>query len=87
MDDDYEGQDSSIIAASRNWVEITPHDTDKVTHFFKSIAVGGTGGPVVMKGTDGTAATFYFNPGDIKPLSPSVVLATGTTATPIYGLK
>ena len=87
MQDDYEGQDNSIIAASRNWAEITPHDTDKVTHFFKSIAVGGTGGALVMKGEDGVSATFWFNPGDIKPLSPSIVLATGTDCTPIYGLK
>lgn len=86
MQDDYPGADKAILASSDDWEEITPHDTDELPTLYKAIAVGGTGGPVVMKGKSGNAATFYFSAGEIKPLRPKIVMATGTSATPIYGL-
>lgn len=86
-DDPFTGQDKGIQGGSKNWVTITPNDGTDLTFYPRAIAVGATAGPVVLTGLDGTDATFYFNAGEIKFLRPVRVKATGTTATPIIGLK
>lgn len=81
--DDYPETEESAIGASKSWAVITPDDDNDLAFVPKYIEVGATGGNVVCHDADGNAATFYFNPGEWKPIRPRRILATDTTATPI----
>lgn len=76
----------SISTATR-WPTITPHDTNRISTG-KPVAImcGATAGNVVIVDGDGNVATVPIEAGEIKQVQPLIVKATGTTATPIYGL-
>jgi hypothetical protein len=64
---------------------ITPHDTN--TQRAASLYTG-TGGAIAVKTEDGTTVTFASTAaGTILPIKVMQVLATGTAATSILGLR
>lgn len=82
-------QDAAIAAIAapivgRNFFEITPNDSADIATRPDGVFVGGAG-TIEMQGTDDNAATFTVAAGAILPVSPTRVLATGTTATGLVG--
>lgn len=80
-------KDTSYSAA-KNAYAVTPHDTNEIgTYEPKAIYVG-TGGTIVMKLVGDTASTTWTNvpDGALLPVRPSVILATGTTASDIIAI-
>lgn len=71
------------------WVAITPNNSADIPllNGRKPRSIYATGaGNIVITDTEGTDATIVFAAGEIKPLSPVRIKATGTTATGIIGL-
>jgi len=72
-----------IIATSV--AAVTPHDTNP--NVYNALWVGGTGN-VAVECANGSTATFTAVPaGVVLPVATARVLATGTTATLIVGMK
>lgn len=65
---------------------ITPSDSVALNPVPKSIYVGGAGN-IAVKGSDGNTATLAVTAGQTLALSPSYVMATGTTATGLVALN
>lgn len=81
------GGEQGYTGSSKGWQTLTPNDAADLAFWPIAIEVGSTGGTVVMQDADGNQSTFYFAAGQQKALRPVRILATGTTATPIIGLK
>ena len=85
-----EAKQDALIASvaepviGRNFFAITPNDSTDIATRPDGIFVGGAG-TIAMQGTDDNAATFTVPAGVTLPLSPTRILATGTTATGIVG--
>lgn len=76
----------STLAPATGAFAITPHDTNGLQAYTRSIYVGG-GGDVKVEMSDGTVVTFYdVIAGSILPVTARIVWATGTTATNLVGL-
>jgi hypothetical protein len=76
----FEGQ-SGLSAQGESWYDITPSDDVDLPHQPKAIHVSSEeGGQFTARGEDGEDATFYGNPGQIIPIRPKRILATGLTA-------
>lgn len=73
------------LGSAKRWFPITPDGNTDLTTIPDAVYVGGAG-DVVLKGSDGTNATFAATAGQVLPFSPTRVLATGTTATGLVGL-
>jgi len=73
------------LGSAKRWFPITPDGNTDLATIPDAVYVGGAG-DVVLKGSDGTNATFSATAGQILPLSPTRVLSTGTTATGLVGL-
>jgi hypothetical protein len=73
------------LGSAKRWFPITPDGNTDLATIPDAIYVGGAG-DVVLKGSDGTNATFAVTAGQVLPFSPTRVLATGTTATGLVGL-
>lgn len=65
---------------------ITPSDTNLLEPRPDGLLVNGAG-DVVIEDADGQQSTLKANAGGVLPVSPRRVLATGTTATGIHGLR
>ena len=74
------------LGTARRWFAITPDGNADLPVIPDAVTCEGEPGDVVLKGDDGENATFYFAKGQTRPLSPSRVLATGTSATGLIGL-
>ena len=86
--DPYNGAETSILAASKNWAALTPHDVNDFPFLPKAIAVGETPGTFVAVSEDNTTATFYGNAGQIIPIRPKRINAAALTAGMTFvGLK
>ena len=64
-------------------IEIIPHDTNEVPKC-RALFVGNGGGDVTIVDRKGTELT-YIGVDGILPVMPTIVMATGTTATNIIG--
>jgi hypothetical protein len=65
---------------------VTPHDTN--ANNFCALWVGGAGDVALQGASDSTPVTILAVPaGTLLPMAVKLVLATGTTATSIVGLK
>lgn len=73
------------LGSAKRWFPITPDGNTDLAPIPDAVYVGGAG-DVVLKGSDGTNATFAATAGQVLPFSPTRVLATGTTATGLVGL-
>ena len=73
------------LGSAKRWFPITPDGNTDLATIPDAIYVGGAG-DIVLKGSDGTNATFAVVAGQTYPFSPMRVLATGTTATGLIGL-
>jgi hypothetical protein len=66
---------------------ITPSDTVPIREPYKYLYVGGTG-DVRVREADGTLTTYSaLAAGSRLPISPSIIMLTGTTATNLIGEK
>lgn len=75
----------SVVAPAVGGAAVTKSDSTVVN--FRALYVGGAG-DVAVTGQDGNNVTFESVPaGSIIPICCTKVLATGTTATKIVGLK
>lgn len=77
----------TIEAPAKDFLAVTPHDTNAVANIeFRGLFVG-VSGDVVVKNQAGTAVTFKnCAQGVTQPISGSVVMSTNTTATDIVAL-
>ncbi len=66
------------------WNLITPSDVT-VLASIRTLFIGGAG-VVVLEDANGNTESFTVQDGQILPVAPMKVLATGTTATNIIGL-
>jgi hypothetical protein len=66
---------------------LTPHDTELLPFYPKAVVCGATAGTVVTVDKDGVEATYWLEAGQVLPVRPRRIKATGTTATPLIGLK
>ncbi len=69
------------------WVTLTPHNSNVLPFKPKGIHVGATAGTIVCVDEAGNESTFYGGAGAFLPIRPRIIKATGTTATPIIGLR
>ena len=69
-----------------NWHPITPSDTANIEPRCDGLWIGATG-DVRAEDAFGRIATFKCMGGTVLPISARRVLATGTTATNIVGLR
>lgn len=76
---------SDRMHAGLRWKAITPSDTDLVEPVPASI-VCAADGDLVLEGDDGNVETFTAIAGNVMPIQPRRILATGTTATGIVGI-
>ena len=70
-------------AIARDMAPITPHNTNP--NKFHGIKVKGNAGNVVVVTEKGETRTIPMAAGEVEPISVVQVLATGTTATGIWG--
>lgn len=83
---DFKHHQSGLTAPARKGFAITPHNTTPLAVTPRAIYVGGAGN-IVITGLDGVDFTLVAVPvGSIVPVMPSLVKATGTTATNLVGL-
>lgn len=78
---------SSNLSVARGVFAVTPHDTNKLPASARALYVG-VGGDIAPVAADGSSAVFKDVPqGSIFPVECTGVLATGTTASWLVGLK
>jgi hypothetical protein len=71
---------------ARSFKTITPHDTDGVAAGCRALWIGGEG-DISVTDKSGEVTVFTAVPaGTMLPISPKLIMATGTTATPIIAL-
>lgn len=87
QEDKFEGHAKSRESPGEEWAVITPHDTDKLAFLPKFLYIGATAGTVTVKSRSGVQATFHAAAGQRLDIRPDVIMATGTTATPIIAIK
>jgi hypothetical protein len=85
MSDPYATHYHGVESPSKRWAAITPHDTTALALLPKQI-VALVAGNVTVVGDEGTSAVFKLNAGVPLAIRPSIVKATGTTATGIVAL-
>lgn len=66
---------------------VTPSDANALPQAARGLLVGGTAGNIVLKcHRNGASVTIAVAAFQLLPVNAHQVLATGTTATPIYAL-
>jgi hypothetical protein len=86
MADRYRGKSYDLGDPAVTAFAVTPHDTNELTEFCRSLYVGGAGNLAVTT-AEGDVVTFVAVPvGTIIPVRCSHVMATNTTATNIVAL-
>lgn len=85
--DDFGVYQTGLDAPASKAAAITPNDSADLAFATRAIYVGGAGNLAVQMQLDG-AVTFVAVPaGSILPIRVARVLATGTTATNLIGLR
>ena len=86
--DEYPGQNGAVESYSDRFELISPNDGADLPRIYKAIVCGGTGGAVVCQDRDGTQVTAFAVAGmPLQGIRPKRILATGTVATPLIGIK
>ena len=80
---------NSLISQAEAWEVLTPSDSIDFTNVPKAIAISSaTGGQFIAVDEEGNTAPFYGNPGQIIPIRPTRINATGMTPGMTFtGLK
>lgn len=68
----------------RNHFAITPSDS---ATFAECLIYAGSDGTIALADDNGRVLTYTVKAGAILPIICSKVMATGTTVTPVYGLR
>jgi len=85
--DKYQGQEGGIQCFSQEFELITPSDSTNLPERYKAILCGGTAGPVTVHNHAGVSCVLYVGAGQVlQGVRPTRILATGTTATPLFGI-
>lgn len=87
MADDFETHQPSLTAPAGAAQAITPHNTTPLSHVTRAIYVGGTGDLRITLVSGDTVTLTGVQGGTAYPLRATHVLATGTTATGLVGLR
>lgn len=76
------------IEPSRFWEAITPSDDDILSGVI-GVSIGSVAGgtDLVMVDQNDNEVTFTVSAGQVLPVSPKKIMATGTTASAIVALK
>ena len=86
--DQYPGQDAGLSSFSKGFVDITPSDDNDLPEIYKGILCGATAGTVACLDVDGNEVSAYVSAGQIlQGIRPTRIKDTGTTATPLIGIK
>lgn len=83
--DPYINNPASSMSQARRWAAVTPSDTVDFAVLPKAIRCNGAGN-LSLVGSDGVAVAFAVAAGEILPVQPARINATGTTATGIVAL-
>lgn len=75
---------AGIESQGETWVALTASDTVNFLKRPKAIAVGAVAGSFQAVGKDGHAESFYANAGQILPIRPIRINATGLTASMVF---
>jgi hypothetical protein len=75
---------ASLMSQAEKWADVTPTDGVPLASVPKALWVN-VAGNLAIAGSDGVAVIFAVAAG-LQPLRPTIVLATGTTATGIKAL-
>jgi len=87
MKNDFETHTVGLASPARASEIITPSDVAELAHATRSIYVG-TGGDVTLRMVSGEAVTLTnAQPGAFYPIRVIQVLATGTTASNLLGMR
>lgn len=86
LDDPYGDQARSIQVFGDRWELITPSDSADLPKKYKYVVCGATGGAVAVLDATGAAATLWAVAGQPLAFRPTRIKATGTDATPLYGV-
>jgi hypothetical protein len=81
---------SDLTKPATIWAAITPSDTVDIPRQMNNLAptriYAAGAGNITMLDSNGTSALFVFAAAQTRDLSPTRIMATGTTATGIIGL-
>lgn len=84
-EDKFTGHSKGLDSPADSAFAITPHDSNELAQVPRGIYVGGAGTIIAtIAGTDITFASAQA--GSILPIRPTLIKATGTTATSLVGL-
>jgi len=84
----YAGHEPGLGGFSDDFEVITPSDDEDLPVLYKAIVVGATGGAVVVHNKDGDTVTVFGIAGQaLNGVRPRRILAAGTDATPLIGIK
>lgn len=88
LSDQLSEAEAGLDSFSKHFEVITPDDNADLPQYYKAILVGGTGGAVVVHNSVGTSITLFGIAGQLLTgVRPRRILATGTVATPLIGIK
>jgi hypothetical protein len=86
--DNYPGQDAGVSSFGKRFIAITPSDTDALPEIYKGIVCGGTAGTIACVDSEGNEVAAYVGAGQLlQGIRPTQILETGTTATPLIGIR
>lgn len=84
-EDQHEDFREGLESPANDWFEITPDDGTELAQIPRALFIG-IGGDLVLTDAGGNDSTFKVISGQILPVRPTFVKATGTTATDIVGI-
>jgi len=86
-EDKFNGHPVGRMTLAERHAVITPADGTDIPFYPKAVVCGATAGTVVVTDKDGIDATYWLEAGQTLPTRPVRIKDTGTTATPLIGLK
>jgi hypothetical protein len=87
QDNRYAGHPTGRTTIAEEHLVLTPHDTNPLPFYPKTVVCGATAGTVVVVDRFANEATYWLEAGQYLPVRPHIIKSTGTSATPLIGLK
>lgn len=79
------GFSEGLSSPANDWFDVTPSDGTELAQIPRALFIG-AGGDLVLTDAGGNDSTFKVLSGQLLPVRPTFVKATGTTATDIIGI-